>query len=72
MNVIILPRYRSELQTQAIKYGNCLIMKILSLWIQKNSRVGFRKIANALFIPTCKKKLKTNSQGIQLQKNYFS
>ena len=55
MNVIILLRYRSELQTQAIKYSDCLIMKILSPQIQESSRVGFRNIANALFIPTCKK-----------------
>lgn len=41
---------RSELQTQAIKYSHCLILKILRLQKQLRFIVEFRKALNNLFI----------------------
>lgn len=57
MNVIIWLRCSSELQTEAIKYGSCLILKILRFQKQESCRVELRNVFNTLFIP-CSKKLR--------------
>lgn len=57
MNLIIWPRCSSKLQTQAIRYGSCLILKISSFQKQESSMVGLKNVFNALFT-SCSKKLR--------------